>query len=89
MASWFKGVISNAENDDSQSVTVHRRTISDYADDVQNGQRRVELKLRELEQARQQLGEAQQAFIAHVAELGLPFEVEPTQWPARAYKLED
>jgi formate-dependent phosphoribosylglycinamide formyltransferase (GAR transformylase) len=85
---WFRGVISQPEEVSGRPVTVHRRDIRDYAADIQNAQRRIEIKRAELAAAEQQLADSQAAFIDHCKELGLPLAIEPGIWPPRDWKLE-
>lgn len=86
--SWLRGVIGNIETT-GEPVTVWQRGIHDYASDIANAQRLVELKENELESARAQLAHATANFIEHCKVLDMPIEMEPTQWPRRPYKLED
>ena len=60
-----------------------------YAADMANAQRRVDMAIAALEQAKDELARSQIAFIAHCREIELPIEMEPAMYPPRQYRLED
>jgi len=79
--------IPNTDRDEPMRVYV--RTASELAADIANAQRRIDCKLYELEQARDELNRAQQAFIDHCTELELSLEITPKLYPEKPYVLED
>lgn len=85
---WFRGVIAREETD-GEPVTVYVRGVQDYAADMANAQRRVDMAIAALEQAKDELARSQIAFIAHCREIELPIEMEPAMYPPRQYRLED
>jgi len=86
---WLKLATNRADEASEAPVTVHRRTLDDYAEDVENAQRRIELKLRELEDARRMLTDAQSAFIAHCQERKLALIIETDIWPPKEWTHHD
>lgn len=86
-SAWFRGVIGSEPT--GEPVTVWARGIADYAGDIDNAKRMVVMRRQELAAAEIQLQDATAAFIQHCAELDLPIDMEPTQWPRKDYKFEE
>lgn len=74
---------------DAEPVQVYTRNIQDYCADVARAQQRVDLAIAARAQADDELKRAQDALIAHMQELDMPFHIEATLYPTRTYVLED
>lgn len=87
--SWFRGVISKDGDTTGPPMVVYQRGIQDLSSDIARAQERIDMALANLEQARDELRRAQQAFIEYCAEIGLSLEITPTLYPEKRYVLED
>lgn len=74
---------------DAEPVQVYTRNIQDYCSDVARAQQRVDLAIAARTQADDELKRAQDALIAHMNDLEMPFHIEALVYPPRTYVLED
>lgn len=89
VTAWFRNMPQHDDAVSARPVTVHRRDIRDYADDLKNAQRRKEIALQAVAQADQQIMDAQAAFIRHCQEEGLALAIDPGIWPPKDWTFED